>query len=129
MADFFPQTGIFAGFSLHIINLAIKISAATMAGDLIYFSVAGPVGYYTGAHTVIFRGVFSLYYSPERRAKLRWSGGGGGALYLLGCRIAYKGAMGGARGGEYYISKPRLYSGNIRPWLPRTVAHLGCGVP
>jgi hypothetical protein len=47
----------------------------------------------------------------------RW---GGGALYFLGCRIAYKGAMGGARGGEYYISKPRLYSGNIRPWQPRS---------
>jgi hypothetical protein len=30
-------------------------------------------------------------------------GDGGEALYFLGCRIAYKGAMDGARGGEYYI--------------------------
>jgi hypothetical protein len=63
-----------------------------MAGDIIYFSVAGPVGYYTGAHAVIFRVVFSLYYSPEGRAKLRWAGRGG-ALYFLGCRIAYNGGM------------------------------------
>jgi hypothetical protein len=55
-----------------------------MAGDIIYFSVAGPVGYYTGAHAVIFRVVFSLYYSPEGRAKLRWAGR---------CRIAYNGGM------------------------------------
>ena len=55
---FFSQTGIFAGFSLHIINLAVRISAAMMAGDIIF----------------------------------------------LGCRTAYKGAMDGARGGEYYIS-------------------------
>ncbi len=56
----FSQTGIFAGFSLHIINLAIRISAAAMAGDIIFFSLAGPVGDYTGAHTVIFQGFFSV---------------------------------------------------------------------
>jgi hypothetical protein len=32
-----------------------------MAGDIIFFSLAGPVGYYTGAHTVIFFAVFFLY--------------------------------------------------------------------
>ena len=32
----FSQTGIFAGFSLHIINLAVRISAAMMAGDIIF---------------------------------------------------------------------------------------------
>jgi len=62
---FFSQTGIFAGFSLHIINLAVRISAAMMAGDIIF----------------------------------------------LGCRTVYKGAMDGARGGEYYISKPLWSSG------------------
>ncbi len=56
---FFP-TGIFAGFSLHIINLAARISAAAMAGDIIFFSLAGPVGDYMGAHTVIFQGFFSV---------------------------------------------------------------------
>jgi hypothetical protein len=64
----FSQTGIFAGFSLQLINLAVRISAAAMALDIIFFSLAGPVGYYTGAHTLILRGVFSLYYSPEGRA-------------------------------------------------------------
>ena len=51
----FSQTEIFAGFSLHIINLAVRISAAMMAGDIIF----------------------------------------------LGCLTVYKGAMDGARGGEY----------------------------
>ncbi len=64
---FFSQTGIFAGFSLHIINLAVRISAAMMAGDIIF----------------------------------------------LGCRTVYKGAMDGARGREYYISKPLWSSGKI----------------
>ncbi len=34
-------------------------------------------------------------------------------MYFLGCRIAYKGAMEGARGGEYYMSKPLWSSGKI----------------
>jgi hypothetical protein len=63
----FCQTGIFAGFSLHIINLAVRISATMMAGDVIF----------------------------------------------LGCRTAYKGAMDGARGGEYYISTPLWFNGKI----------------
>jgi hypothetical protein len=56
----FSQTEIFAGFSLHIIILAIRISAAAMAGDIIFFSLAGPVGDYTGANAVIFQGFFSV---------------------------------------------------------------------
>jgi hypothetical protein len=74
----FAKLGHFAGFSLHIINLAVRISSAVMAGDIIFFSLAGAVGDYTGAHTVIFRWVFSLYYSPEGRAKLHGRGGGRG---------------------------------------------------
>ncbi len=43
------------------------------------------------------------------------SGGGGGvALYFLGCRTAYKGTMGGVRGGEYYLSKPLWSTGKIQ---------------
>ncbi len=66
----FCQTGIFAGFSLHNINLAVRISAAVMAGGILFFSLDGPVGDYTGTHTVIFRGLFPIYYSPEGSAKL-----------------------------------------------------------
>ncbi len=33
---FFSQTDIFAGFSLDILNLAVRISAALMAGDIIF---------------------------------------------------------------------------------------------
>ncbi len=49
----FCQTEIFAGFSLQIINLAVRISATVMAGDIIFFSVAGPVGDHTGAQNSI----------------------------------------------------------------------------
>jgi hypothetical protein len=33
--------------------------------------------------------------------------------YFLVCRIAYRGAVDRARGGEYYISKPLWSSGKI----------------
>ncbi len=33
---FFAKLGHFAGFSLHIINLAVRISAAMMAGDILH---------------------------------------------------------------------------------------------
>ncbi len=51
LADFLPNWN-FRGFSLHIINFAVRISAAAMAGDIIFFSLAGPLGDYTWAHTV-----------------------------------------------------------------------------
>ena len=52
----FCQTGIFAGFSLRMYHLITgRINAAAMAWDIIFFSLAGPVGDYTGAPTVIFR--------------------------------------------------------------------------
>ena len=58
----FCQTGIFAGFSLHIMNNAVRISEATMggAGEIIQYFLRG----------------YSLYYSPEGSAKLRWAGQG-----------------------------------------------------
>ncbi len=125
----FSHTGIFAGFSLHIINLAIRISAATMAGDIIYFSVAGPVGYYTRAHAVIFRVVFSLYYSPEGRAKLRWAdrgvgwGGGGGIVFF---RVPNSLQWWNGLGNIIYQS----LGCTVEIYAPGShVAHLGCGVP
>ncbi len=83
---------------------------------IIFFSLAGSVGDYKGAHTVIFAKFFSLYYCPEGRAnefamgRLR----GGAALYFLGCRKAYKGATDGVRGGEYYLSKLLWSTGKIK---------------
>jgi hypothetical protein len=58
----FCQTGIFAGFSLHIMNNAVRISEATMggAGEIIQYFLRG----------------YSLYYSPEGSANLRWAGQG-----------------------------------------------------
>ncbi len=92
LADFFPKLGFSRGF----------LSAAVMAGDIIFFCLAGPLGDYTRTHTVIFRRVFPLYYSPEGRAKLRWASGGGGGIIF--CRVpnSLQGAINGARGGEYY---------------------------
>ncbi len=43
---------------------------------------------------MIFRGVFSLYYSPEGRTKLRWASRGEGGIVFF---RAPKGAMDGAR--------------------------------
>ncbi len=76
----FSQTGIFAGFSLHLLNLAVMITAAVMAWDIIRYFLA--------------------------------------MQYFLGCRIAHKGAMDGARGEENYISKPLslVQWKNIRLW-------------
>jgi hypothetical protein len=102
----FCQTGTFRGVFFTKITLAVRIPAAAMAGDIIFFSLAGPVEYYTGAHTVIFRGVFSLYYSPERRAKLRWAGGVGGEGGIVFFRVpnSLQGCNGwGERRGILYI--------------------------
>ncbi len=49
----------FAGFSLNIIYIVGRISAAAIAGDIILFSLGGLVGHYTRAYTVIFRGIIS----------------------------------------------------------------------
>ena len=69
---FFAKLKFSRGFLyVYLIYIAGRISAAVMAGDNIFFSLAGPLGDYTGTHTVFFRGVFSLFYSPEGRAKLR----------------------------------------------------------
>ena len=38
-----------------------------------------------------------------------------GDIIFLGCRTDYKGAMDGARGGEYYLSKPLWSSGRYTP--------------
>ncbi len=70
------------------------------------------MGDYTGAHTVFFRRIFFFILFCRRKSESAM-GRSGRALYFLGCRIAYKGAMDGGRGGEYYKSKPRWYSEKI----------------
>ncbi len=73
--------GHFAGFSLRIIYNAGGISATATAGDNIFFSLRGPAGDYTGAHTGIFRGIFSIYSIIRQieQAKLQWAARGEGA--------------------------------------------------
>ena len=56
---FFPKLEFSRGFLyLYLINIAGRISAAAMAGDIIFFCLAGPLVDYTEAHTGIFRRVF-----------------------------------------------------------------------
>ncbi len=55
---FFAKMGYFAGFSLNIIYIVGRISATAVAGNILFFSLGGPGGDYTGAHTVIFHGIF-----------------------------------------------------------------------
>jgi hypothetical protein len=64
LADF-CQIGIFSrGFlCVCIIYIACRISTAVMAGDILFFSLAGPVGDYTGAHTVVLSRVFFFIFS------------------------------------------------------------------
>ncbi len=73
---FFAKLG-FSRFFLQIINLSVRISAAAMAGDIIFFRLAGPVGDYTGAHTVIVCVVFFflLFSRRKREAAMGRSGG------------------------------------------------------
>jgi hypothetical protein len=53
---FFPKLEFSRGFLyVCIIYISGSISAAAMAWDIIFFRLAGPVGDYTWAHTVIFR--------------------------------------------------------------------------
>ncbi len=54
-----PNWDISRGFlSVYIIYISDRISTAAMAGDIIFFILAGPVGDYTG--------LFSIYYSTGR---------------------------------------------------------------
>jgi hypothetical protein len=53
---FFPKLEFSRGFLyVCIIYISGRISAAVKAGDIIFFSLAGPVGYYTG--NIIIQGV------------------------------------------------------------------------
>jgi hypothetical protein len=106
LADFLPNRD-FCGV-LRITNLAVRISAAVMAGDII---------------------LFSIYYSPEGRAQLRLvgrvgGGGEGGSFLFFRVPNSLEECDGWGEGGEYYISKTRWYGGKI--YAPGSrIAHLG----
>ncbi len=63
------------------IYIAGRISAAMMAGDIIFFWLAGPVGDWKRAPTVIFRRVFFFILFSRRKNKAAM-GDGGGALHF-----------------------------------------------
>jgi len=102
---FFAKLGHFAGFSLHIINLAVRISAAEMAGDIILFSI-----YYSPEGIL-----FSIYYSPEGTAKLR--------LVIVFFKVpnSLEGCDGWSEGGEYYVKHQSL-GGTVERYTPLTAA-------
>ncbi len=82
------QTGIFAGFSLHFINLAVRFSAAVVAGDIIQYFLrvpksAGPSLGPEGKHFVSKNSLF-FYFGGS-------SGDGWGARSaLLGAGMSPK---------------------------------------
>jgi|LakMenE18May11ns_1017448.scaffolds.fasta_scaffold7767195_1 hypothetical protein len=82
---FFAKLGYFAGFSPNIIYIVKRISATAIAGDIIFFSLGSTVGHFTGAHSVMFRGIFSIYYSPDgtSEAEVGGAGVGGGGHYIF----------------------------------------------
>jgi hypothetical protein len=127
---FFPKLGHFAGFSLRINNIAVRISQAAMGGGHYFFWPRWSCGRLHGAHTVFFRRIFFFILFSSRKSEAAM-GRSGRALYFLGCRIANKGAMDGARGGEYYKSKPRWSSekiyvpGSPSSGLKRSILFLG----
>jgi hypothetical protein len=70
----------------------VGCSVAAIAGDILLFSLGGQVGDYTGAHTVIFRGIFSIYYKllARRNSEAAMCGSG----------------VGGRGGGHYFFRVP-----------------------
>jgi hypothetical protein len=64
---FLPNWNFPGVFSTYLsFYTAGRSSAAAMAGYIVFFGLAGPVGDYNGAHTAIIRGVFvykSQWYS------------------------------------------------------------------
>jgi hypothetical protein len=124
----FCQTGIFAGFSLRKSFTSLVGSVQLWWQGTIYFLASLVHWEITRGPILCFFAGFFLYFILQKEERsCDEQVGGRGALYFLVCRIPYKGAMDEARGGEYYISKPLLYSGKIYAFGSR-VAHLGWGV-
>jgi hypothetical protein len=71
LADFFPNWNFRGVFSTYITNIVGRISAAAMAGDIIFFCLADPLVDYTEAHTGIFRGVFYVRGSLAQNVQPR----------------------------------------------------------
>ncbi len=132
---FFPQTGIFAGFSLHIINLAVRISAAMHDGrgqyifrvpnslqgcdgwgegrGILYQSLFGPVERYTP---------LAAEFGPEKKENHFVSGNFAGfSVYFVG-RIS-EAAMSGPR--SSFRGRRSLVGGVQRSSVGCSVAQKG----
>ena len=94
-----------------------------MARDIIFFSLAGPVEDYTGAHTVIFREVFFCILFSRRKSEAAMGRSGGGIVFF---RVPNSLQWWNGLGNIIYQSlgcTVEIYAPGSR------VAHLGCGVP
>ena len=100
---FFAKLGHFAGFSLHIIYNAVRISEATMrlVGDILFS--AWFFLYLFAERTFLLRTfpklefLFTILILPKGTAKLRWGDGAKNIFFRVqrsseGCIIAQKGA-------------------------------------
>jgi hypothetical protein len=78
------------------------------------------VRHYTGAHTVIFRGIFSIYYSPDGTSEAEWAERGWGAWDIIFLRVpnSLEGCDGWGEGrGILYLTSVVQWK-DIRPWGP-----------
>jgi hypothetical protein len=92
LADFLPNwtfRGVF--FKYHFYHWKYQRSCYSM-GTLYFFASVVHAVDYTGAHTVIFCGIFLYIIHQMEQAKLQWAERGWGAgkedIIYLGCRIA-----------------------------------------
>jgi hypothetical protein len=127
---FFPKLRHFAGFLyVYIIYIAGRISSAAMAGDIIFFSLADPVG----PITVIFHRVF-LYIicQKEQQSCDGRVGGRGWDIIFFRVPNSLEGCNGW--GEEYYTWKPccsseKIYAtGSPSSGLKRSILLEICGV-
>jgi hypothetical protein len=119
----FCQTVTLCGvFYVCIIYIAGRIIATAIAGDIIFFSLSGPVGDYSRAQTVISHGIFSIYsiIRQMEQAKLRWveQGWGAGDTIFFKVPNSLEGCDGWGEGrGTLYLTMVVQWK-DIRPWRP-----------
>jgi hypothetical protein len=119
----FWQSGIFAGFSLYIINFVGRISEAAIAGDILLFSIGGPVQWEITLGPILWFFVSFFYILLARRNSEAamggsWVGARGGGHYFFRAPNSLEGCDGWAEGREILYIKASVVQWKYRPWRP-----------